>query len=88
MITADQERFMRRAIALSAQASLEYGTGGPFGALVVKDNRIVAEGMNRVMASHDPTWHGEMEAIRLACITLQRSDLSGCTLYTPSEPSP
>lgn len=88
MPNADHERFMRRAIELSALAALEYGTGGPFGAVVVKDNRIVAEGMNRVLASHDPTWHGEMEAIRLACITLQSYKLTGCTLYTTSEPCP
>lgn len=88
MATADHEKFMRRAIELSALAALEYGTGGPFGAVVVKDNKIVAEGMNRVLASHDPTWHGEMEAIRLACITLQSPKLTGCTLYTTSEPCP
>ena len=84
----DHERFMRRAIELAALAGLEYGTGGPFGAVVVRDNRIVAEGMNRVLASHDPTWHGEMEAIRLACITLQSPQLTGCTLYTISDPCP
>ena len=88
MTSTDHERFMRRAIELSALAALEYGTGGPFGAVVVKDNKIVAEGMNRVIASHDPTWHGEMEAIRLACITLQGHKLTGCTLYTTSEPCP
>jgi tRNA(Arg) A34 adenosine deaminase TadA len=84
----DHEKFMRRAIELSALAALEFATGGPFGAVVVKDNRIIAEGMNRVVASHDPTWHGEMEAIRLACITLQSSRLTGCSLYTTSEPCP
>ena len=88
LTNADHEGFMRRAIELSARAALEYGTGGPFGAVVVKDNTIVAEGMNRVVASHDPTWHGEMEAIRLACITLQSSKLTGCTLYTTCEPCP
>src|SRR5437016_5597639 len=61
MSNADHEKFMRRAIELSALAALEYDTGGPFGAVIVKDNKIVAEGMNRVLASHDPTWHGEME---------------------------
>ncbi len=86
MPNAEHEGFMRRAIELSALAGLEYGTGGPFGAVVVKDNKIVAEGMNRVIASHDPTWHGEIEAIRLACVTLQTSSLKGCTLYTTSEP--
>jgi len=86
MLNSDHERFMRRAIELSARAGLEYGTGGPFGAVIVKDGEIVSEGMNRVLASHDPTWHGEMEAIRLACVTLQSSRLTGCTLYTTSDP--
>ena len=84
----DHEKFLRRAIELSARAALEYSTGGAFGAVVVKDGRIVAEGMNRVVASHDPTWHAEMEAIRLACVTLQSFKLPGCTLYTSAEPCP
>src|SRR4249919_841181 len=88
MSNPDHERFMRRAIELAARAGLEYGTGAPYGAVVVKDNKIVAEGMNRVFASHDPTWHGEIEAIRLACITLQSPKLTGCSLYTISEPCP
>jgi tRNA(Arg) A34 adenosine deaminase TadA len=88
MVKTDHEKFLRRAIELSAQASLEYSTGGAFGAVVVYDGKIVAEGMNRVVASHDPTWHAEMEAIRLACITLQRFKLHGCTLYTAGEPCP
>lgn len=82
------EPFLRRAIELSARAALEYSTGGVFGAVVVKDGKIIAEGMNRVVASHDPTWHAEMEAIRLACITLQSFKLTGCTLYTSAEPCP
>jgi len=84
----DHEKFLRRAIEMSARASLEYSTGGVFGAVLVKDGRIVSEGMNRVVASHDPTWHAEMEAIRLACITLQSFKLTGCTLYTSAEPCP
>lgn len=88
MSQADHERFMRRAIEMSARAGVEYGTGGAFGAVIVKDNKIVAEGMNRVLASHDPTWHGEIEAIRLACITLQNHKLTGCTMYTTSDPCP
>jgi guanine deaminase len=88
MSNTDHEKFLRRAIELSARASLEYSTGGVFGALVVRDGKIVAEGMNRVVASHDPTWHAEMEAIRLACITLQSFKLKGCTLYTAGEPCP
>jgi tRNA(Arg) A34 adenosine deaminase TadA len=85
---AEHERFLRRAIELSERAALEFCTGGAFGAVIVKDGRIVAEGMNRVVASHDPTWHGEMEAIRLACITLQSFKLPGCILYTSAEPCP
>jgi len=82
------ENFIRRAIELSAKASLEYSTGGAFGAVIVKDGKIVAEGMNRVVASHDPTWHAEMEVIRSACITLQSFKLPGCILYTSDEPCP
>jgi guanine deaminase len=85
---ADHERFLRRAIELSHRAALEHATGGAFGAVLVKGGRIVAEGMNRVVASHDPTWHAEMEAIRLASITLQSFKLPGCTLYTSAEPCP
>ena len=88
MMPSNHEKFMRRAIELSALAGLEYETGGPFGAVIVKDDQIVSEGMNRVMASNDPTWHGEMEAIRLACVTLRSSKLTGCHLYTTSEPCP
>ena len=88
MSAPDHERFLRRAIELSAKAALEYSTGGVFGAVIVFENKIVAEGMNRVVASHDPTWHAEMEAIRLACITLKRFKLHGCTLYASGEPCP
>lgn len=88
MTNEDHAKFLRRAIELSAKASLEYSTGGVFGAVVVKDGKIVSEGMNRVVASHDPTWHAEMEAIRLACVTLQNFKLTGCTLYTSAEPCP
>ncbi len=84
----DHEKFLRRAIAMGERAALEYSTGGAFGAVLVKDGKIVAEGMNRVVASHDPTWHAEMEAIRLACITLQSFKLPGCILYTSAEPCP
>ncbi len=85
---ADHERFLRRSIELGERAAIELSTGGAFGAVIVKDGRIIAEGMNRVVASHDPTWHGEMEAIRLACVTLQSFKLPGCILYTSAEPCP
>ena len=82
------EKFLRRAIALSKQAALEHCTGGVFGAVIAKDGRIISEGMNRVVASHDPTWHAEMEAIRMASITLQSFKLDRCILYTSGEPCP
>jgi guanine deaminase len=85
---AEHEKFMRRAIELSKNASLEQKTGGAFGALIVRDGKIVSEGMNRVVASHDPTWHAEMEAIRLACINSQNFKLESCTLYASAEPCP
>ena len=84
----DHEQFLRRAIEMSQRAALEYCTGGAFGAVIVKDGKIVAEGMNRVVATHDPTWHAEMEAVRLACVTLQSFKLPGCILYTSAEPCP
>jgi guanine deaminase len=88
LTTNEHEGFLRRAIELSRRASLEYCTGGAFGAVIVKDGKIVSEGMNRVVASHDPTWHAEMEAIRGASITLQNFKLAGCILYTSAEPCP
>lgn len=62
--------------------------GGPFGAVVVKDGKIVGRGHNRVILKKDPTCHGEMEAIRDACRNLGTSNLSECELYTTAEPCP
>lgn len=62
--------------------------GGPFGAVVVKDNQIIAEGRNQVTSTHDPTAHAEMVAIRAACKALDRFDLRGCTVYSSCEPCP
>ena len=86
--TAEDEQFMRRAIALGEKAALVDGTGGPFGCVIVKDGQIIAEGSNHVVSENDPTWHGEMEAIRSAAKKLGHFDLSGCTLYTTGEPCP
>ena len=78
--------FMARAIGLACQS---VGTGGgPFGAVIVCDGAIVAEGMNRVTPDLDPTAHAEMQAIRAACRTLERFELRGCTIYTSCEPCP
>nr|WP_282572162.1 nucleoside deaminase [Roseomonas acroporae] len=76
---------MRRAIALSARA-LDHPGSEPFGAVVVRDGAIVGEGFNRAAAHHDPTAHGEIEAIRDACRRLRCTDLAGCELYTSCEP--
>jgi guanine deaminase len=79
--------FMRRAIAL-ARENATGGRGGPFGAVVVGDGRIVGEGTNRVTATLDPTAHAEVVAIRAACAALGRFDLRGCDLYASCEPCP
>jgi tRNA(Arg) A34 adenosine deaminase TadA len=64
------------------------GQGGPFGAVIVQGDRIVAEGCNRVTAALDPTAHAEIVAIRTACVALGRFDLRGCDVYTSCEPCP
>ena len=83
------EEFMRRAVANSRMAGVEKHTGGAFGAVIVDaDGKIVAEGSNHVVSHSDPTWHGEMEAIRGACASRKVLKLNGCILYTSSEPCP
>ena len=77
---------MRKAIALSLK-NIENG-GGPFGAVIVKDGKIVATGVNRVTTSIDPTAHAEVNAIRKAAKKLGTFDLSGCEIYTSCEPCP
>jgi guanine deaminase len=78
---------MRRAIALGRRG-MNRGDGGPFGAVVVCRGAIVGEGWNRVVATNDPTAHGEIVAIRTACRRLASFRLSGCELYTSGEPCP
>ena len=78
--------FMRQAIALAVE-NVKNG-GGPFGAVIVKDNKVVATGVNRVTANNDPTAHAEVSAIRAACTKLGTFDLSGCVIYTSCEPCP
>jgi guanine deaminase len=81
---AEQEGFMRRAIELRQQAVSEGDQS--FGAVVVKDGRIVGEGPSRVVVGRDPTAHAEMEAIRDAAKRLATRDLSGCEIYSTSRP--
>jgi len=78
--------FMEAAIELSKE-SIANG-GGPFGAVVVRNNRIIAKGSNRVTQSSDPTAHAEVVAIREACKQLQDFQLPDCVLYTSCEPCP
>src|SRR6266581_129580 len=79
--------FMRRAIALALE-NVRSGSGGPFAALIVKENRVIAEGTNRVTSTNDPTAHAEIMAIREACRVLADFQLTGCDLYTTCEPCP
>ena len=80
------EKFMRMAIELAVE-NVKNG-GGPFGAVIVKDDEVIATGVNRVTANHDPTAHAEVSAIRTACQKLKTFDLSGSTIYTSCEPCP
>jgi tRNA(Arg) A34 adenosine deaminase TadA len=78
---------MKEAIRLARERARS-GLGGPYGAVVVKDGRIVATGANEVTASNDPTAHAEIVAIRKACDSLGTFQLTGCELYTSCEPCP
>lgn len=80
------DKFMRRAIKLAEKSVLK--GGGPFGAVVVKDGEIVAQGSNCVTLNNDPTAHAEVSVIRKACKKLKTFDLAGCEIYTSCEPCP
>ena len=86
-MTEDDEKFMRRAIAL-AREGIDRNAGGPFGAVIVKDGEIVGEGCNQVTSTNDPTAHAEVVAIRRACETLDSFQLDDCVLYASCEPCP
>ena len=87
METQANPEFLRRAIALATENVIA-GRGGPFAAVIVRDGLIVGEGANSVTATHDPTAHGEVNAIRAACKALGTFTLAGCQLYTSCEPCP
>lgn len=84
---SDKSLFMKKAIELSRR-NVESGKGGPFGAVVVKNGKIIGEGWNKVTATNDPTAHAEVEAIRDACKKISNFDLSGCEIFTSCEPCP
>ena len=81
-----KNKFMVRAIELSIE-SVNTG-GGPFGSVIVKDEKVIAEGSNKVTSTNDPTAHGEIVAIRQACKNLSDFHLNGCELYSTCEPCP
>ncbi|MDE1192850.1 MAG: nucleoside deaminase [Arachidicoccus sp.] len=82
-----EEMFMSEAIALSAK-NIQDNEGGPFGCVIVKDNKIVGRGNNKVTSKNDPTAHAEVEAIRDACKNLNTFQLDDCEIYTSCEPCP
>jgi guanine deaminase len=87
LLSADEAEFLARAVALSRK-HMHQGAGGPFGAIVVRDGRVLAEGGNEVTSANDPTAHAEVNAIRKACRQIGDFSLAGATLYTSCEPCP
>lgn len=85
--TDARETFMRRAIDIGT-VSMRANRGGPFGAVIVKEGRIIGEGTNEVLSEGDPTAHAEVQAIRAACRALATFSLEGCEIYTSCEPCP
>lgn len=82
-----KENFMKEAIKLSLE-NMQKNAWWPFGAVIVKDGKIIGRGWNQVTSSNDPTAHGEVVAIRDACNNLWTFDLQGCEIYTSCEPCP
>lgn len=87
MPTVPNPDLLRRAITLATE-NVTNGHGGPFGAVIVRDGKIVGEGANSVTATNDPTAHAEINAIRAAAKALGVFSLAGCELYTSCEPCP
>jgi len=87
MLTEKQKDFLERAIELSL-LGMQNGQGGPFGCVIVKENKIVGEGHNMVTSTNDPTAHAEIVAIRQACKNLGTYQLTDCDVYASCEPCP
>lgn len=83
----NHDYFMNIAIK-EALKGIKASHGGPFGCVIVKNNKVIAKSHNKVLLKNDPTCHGEMETIRLACKKLKTFDLTGCILYTTGFPCP
>ena len=87
MKLSEHEKFLQMAIILASK-SAKSGKGGPFGAVIVKDGKVLAKAHNTVTNSKDPTAHAEVNAIRKACKKLKDFQLDGCTIYASAEPCP
>jgi len=87
-VTAQDAEYMRQAIQLMRQAGVVDKTGGPFGAVVVRDGQVLAATGNSVMRDHDPSAHAEVNAIRAACRKLGSPNIPGAVLYSSCEPCP
>ena len=86
-ISEDDNRALQRAVQLS-QERMQANLGGPFGAVIMRDGVVLAEGWNEVTSRNDPTAHAEVTAIRRACLAVNDFSLQGATLYTSCEPCP
>ena len=84
---SEHQKYLKRAVELSAER-MRANAGGPFGAVIVKDGEVIAEGFNQVTSCNDPTAHGEVVAIREACKKLGTFSLEGCVIYSSCEPCP
>lgn len=86
-VVGPRAEFMRRAIELATE-NVRRGNGGPFAAVIVRGEEVIAEAANSVTTTHDPTAHGEVNAIRAACRKLGDFSLAGCVIYSSCEPCP
>ncbi len=86
-MTQEQKIFINQAIEL-ANENVKSGKGGPFGAIIVKNNKVIATAVNTVTATNDPTAHAEINAIRIACNKLNSFQLADCEIYSSCEPCP
>ena len=87
MADTREERFMRMTLELAIE-NVKSGKGGPFAAIVVRGDEVIASGTNQVTTTNEPTAHAEVSAIRAACARLDSFQLSGCEVYTSCEPCP
>lgn len=81
------QKWMKKAIELAIENEQKHN-GAPFGAVVVKDGKIIGTGVNEVSGTNDPTTHAEIQAVRAACQTLNTTNLEGCEIYASTEPCP